>query len=295
MREAAVRTAPARTASTTAVAVRARRRVTVSSVLLHLVVVVGALVMLFPFVWALVTSISAGAGLSATPSLVPTDPSLSAYVELFTRLPFARVTLNSLGLAAVSTLLQMTTGAMAAYAFSRLEFRGRDALFAVYLATMMIPLQVLIVPLFVEMKYLGLIDSYLGALLPTVSTAFAVFLLRQAVNQVPRELDEAATLDGAGHLRIFTRIVLPNIRPALATLAVFAFMQSWNSFLWPLIILRSPELQTFPVALQALQGQYTTQWDVVMAGSVVSVLPMLALYVVAQRYVVQGVASSGLK
>ena len=112
---------------------------------------------------------------------------------------------------------------------------------------------------------------------------------------MPRELDEAATLDGAGHLRIFSRIVLPNIRPALATLAVFAFMQSWNSFLWPLIILRSPELQTFPVALQTLQGQFTTQWDVVMAGSVVSVLPMLALYVFAQRYVVQGVASSGLK
>ncbi len=295
MRETTAPAAPARTVPTTAAYVRPRRRVTVSSVLLHLVVVVGALVMLFPFVWAVITSISSGAGLSATPSLVPTDPSLSAYVELFTRLPFARVTVNSLGLAVVSTLFQMATGAMAAYAFSRLEFRGRDALFAVYLATMMIPLQVLIVPLFVEMKYLGLIDSYLGALLPTVSTAFAVFLLRQAVNQVPRELDEAATLDGAGHLRIFTRIVLPNIRPALATLAVFAFMQSWNSFLWPLIILRSPELQTFPVALQALQGQYTTQWDVVMAGSVVSVLPMLALYVVAQRYVVQGVASSGLK
>ncbi len=296
MRETTAPAAPARSAPTAAIAVRPhRRRVTASSVLLHLVVVVGALVMLFPFVWAVITSISSGAGLSATPSLVPTDPSLSAYVELFTRLPFARVTVNSLGLAVVSTLFQMATGAMAAYAFSRLEFRGRDALFAVYLATMMIPLQVLIVPLFVEMKYLGLIDSYLGALLPTVSTAFAVFLLRQAVNQVPRELDEAATLDGAGHLRIFTRIVLPNIRPALATLAVFAFMQSWNSFLWPLIILRSPELQTFPVALQALQGQYTTQWDVVMAGSVVSVLPMLALYVVAQRYVVQGVASSGLK
>ncbi|MCV2395998.1 carbohydrate ABC transporter permease [Actinotalea sp. M2MS4P-6] len=270
-------------------------RFDVRSVLLHVVVVLGALVMLFPFFWAVITSISPGAGLSATPSFVPTDPSMSAYLELFTHLPFARVTLNSLGLAVVSTLLQMTTGAMAAYAFSRLEFRGRDVIFAVYLATMMIPLQVLIVPLFVEMKYLGLIDSYLGALLPTVSTAFAVFLLRQAVNQVPRELDEAATLDGAGHLRIFTRIVLPNIRPALATLAVFAFMQSWNSFLWPLIILRSPELQTFPVALQSLQGQYTTQWDVVMAGSVVSVLPMLALYVLAQRYVVQGVASTGLK
>ncbi len=272
-----------------------RRRVTPGSVVLHVVVIAGALVMLFPFAWAVVTSISSGVGLSNTPSLVPDNPSLTAYGELFSRLPFLRVTLNSLLLAATATVFQLATGSMAAYAFSRLEFRGRGAVFAVYLATMMIPLQVLIVPLFVEMKMLGLIDSYLGALLPTISSAFGVFLLRQAINQVPRDLDEAATLDGAGHWRIFTRIVLPNIRPAIATLAVFDFMGSWNSFLWPLIILRSPEKQTLPVALQALQGQYTTHWDVVMAGSVVSVLPMLALYVVAQKYVVQGVASSGLK
>jgi multiple sugar transport system permease protein len=145
------------------------------------------------------------------------------------------------------------------------------------------------------MKWLGLIDTYLGALLPSIASGFGVFLLRQAVNQVPRELDEAATIDGAGHLRIFAQVVLPNIRPAIATLTVFGFMSSWNAFLWPLIILRSPELQTLPVALQTLQGQYTTQWDVVMAGSVVSILPMLALYVFAQKYVVQGVASSGLK
>lgn len=270
-----------------------RRRA--ASVALHLVVVLGALAMLFPFAWAVVTSISPGSGLGSTPSLIPDDPSLAPYRELFSRLPFGRVVLNSAVLAVAATVFQLVTGAMAGYAFSRLPFRGSGAVFAVYLATMMIPLQVLIVPLFVEMKALGLIDTYAGALLPTVSSAFGVFLLRQAINQVPRELDEAATLDGAGHVRIFAQVVLPNIRPALATLAVFAFMSSWNSFLWPLIILRSPELQTLPVALQALQGQYTTQWDVVMAGSVVSVLPMLALYVVAQKYVVQGVASSGLK
>jgi len=272
-----------------------RRRPRAGRVLLHVVVVLGALVMFFPFLWALITSVSPGSGLSTTPSLVPQNPSLGAYVELFGRLPFLRVTLNSLGLALGATVAQLFTASTAAYAFSRLEFRGRGVLFAVYLATMMIPLQVLIVPLFVEMKMLGLIDTYLGALLPTLSSAFGVFLLRQAVNQVPRELDEAATIDGAGHLRIFSRIVLPNIRPALATLAVFAFMSSWNSFLWPLIILRSTELQTLPVALQSLQGQYTTQWDVVMAGSVVSILPMLAIYVFAQQYVIQGVATSGIK
>ena len=264
-------------------------------ILLHAVVIVGAAIMFFPFLWTIITSITPGAGLTVAPALIPTDPSLGAYAQLFAERPFARVVLNSLGIATVTTLVQLFTSATAAYAFSRLPFRGRGVVFAVYLATMMIPLQVLIVPLFVELRTLGLINTYLGALLPTFASAFGIFLLRQAVNQVPRELDEAATLDGAGHFRIFFSVILPNIRPALATLTVFAFMGSWNSFLWPLVVLRSPELHTLPVALAALQGQYVTQWDIVMAGSVVSVLPMLALYVFAQKYVIQGVASSGLK
>lgn len=265
------------------------------SVVLHLVVILGAIAMFFPFLWTIVTSLTPGAGLTLTPALIPSDPSLEAYWRLFGERPFGRIILNSLGLAVATTLAQLFTSATAAYAFSRLPFRGRGVVFAVYLATMMIPLQVLIVPLFVELKTLGLVNTYLGALLPTLASAFGIFLLRQAVHQVPRELDEAATLDGAGHFRIFWQIILPNIRPALATLTVFAFMGSWNSFLWPLVILRTPELQTLPVALAGLQGQYTTQWDIVMAGSVVSVLPMLALYVFAQKYVIQGVANSGLK
>lgn len=264
-------------------------------IVLHAVVIVGAAIMFFPFLWTIITSITPGAGLTVAPTLIPSDPSLAAYAQLFAERPFARVVLNSLGTAAVTTLVQLFTSATAAYAFSRLPFRGRGVVFAVYLATMMIPLQVLIVPLFVELRTFGLIDTYLGALLPTFASAFGIFLLRQAVNQVPRGLDEAATLDGAGHFRIFFSVILPNIRPALATLTVFAFMGSWNSFLWPLVVLRSPELHTLPVALAALQGQYVTQWDIVMAGSVVSVLPMLALYVFAQKYVIQGVASSGLK
>ncbi len=264
-------------------------------VLLTVVLIAGALVMFFPFLWTLTTSISPGAGLSATPQLIPDDPSFAAYNELFANTPFARVIANSLGLAVVTTILQLTTSALAAYAFSRLPFRGRGLVFALYLATMMIPIQVLIVPLFVQMRDFGLVDTYLGVLLPGVASAFGVFLLRQAMNSVPRELDEAATIDGAGHFRIFARIVLPLTGPAVATLTVFSFMSSWNSFLWPLIILRSKELQTLPLALAGLQGQYTTEWDVMMAGSVVSILPMLAIYLFAQKYVIQGVASSGIK
>jgi len=265
------------------------------SVLLHVVIVLGALVMFFPFYWTIVTSLTPGSGLSSTPQLVPADASLESYVQLFSQLPFARVVGNSLMLAVITTLVQLFTSATAAYAFSRLPFRGRTVVFGIYLATMMIPLQVLVVPLFAELRAFGLVDTYLGALLPTFAAAFGIFLLRQAMNQVPVELDEAASLDGAGHFRIFWTVILPNIRPALATLAVFAFMGSWNSFLWPLVVLRSPVLQTLPVALAGLQGQYTTQWDIVMAGSVISILPMLAIYLFAQKYVIQGVANTGLK
>jgi multiple sugar transport system permease protein len=265
------------------------------AVVLHLVVIVGALLMFFPFLWTIITSITPGAGLSVTPALIPENPTLDAYRQLFAERPFARVILNSLLLAAVTTIVQLVTSSTAGYAFSRLPFRGQTAVFAVYLATMMIPLQVLIVPLFVELKTFGLLNTYLGALLPTFASAFGIFLLRQAINQVPRELDEAATIDGAGHFRIFFSIVLPNIRPALATLVVFAFMGSWNSFLWPLVVLRAPELQTLPIALAGLQGQYVSEWDVIMAGSVVSIIPMLAIYIFAQKYVIQGVARSGIK
>jgi multiple sugar transport system permease protein len=272
----------------------ARRRRTFS-IVLHVVIIAGALAMFFPFLWTVITSITPGANLTNTPALIPANPSLGAYATLFSQLPFGQVVVNSLMLAAITTVVQLFTSSTAAYAFSRLPFRGQNVVFGIYLATMMIPLQVLIVPLFVELKTFSLLDTYLGALLPTFASAFGIFLLRQAINQVPRELDEAATLDGAGHFRIFGQVILPNIRPALATLVVFAFMGSWNSFLWPLIVLRSPELQTLPIALAGLQGQYISQWDVIMAGSVVSILPMLALYVFAQKYVIQGVASSGIK
>ncbi|MDR0283341.1 MAG: carbohydrate ABC transporter permease [Propionibacteriaceae bacterium] len=273
----------------------ARRKLKSWQIVLVVAVVCGACVMFFPFLWTFITSVSPGAGLTATPKLIPDNPSLGAYELLFSKTKFPRVIANSLGLAVATTLLQLLTSSLAAYVFSRMPFPGRGAVFALYLATMMIPMQVLMVPLFVQMRDLGLVDSYLGVLLPGVASAFGVFLLRQAMNTVPRELDEAARLDGAGHLRIFGQIVLPLVGPSLATLTVFSFMSSWNAFLWPLVILRSEELKTLPLALAGMQGQYTTQWDVMMAGSVISILPMLAIYLFAQKYVIQGVANTGIK
>lgn len=274
---------------------RPRRPLSVWTVLRYAAVLAGAVVMLFPFLWTVVTSITPEGSLAGGPKLFVENPTLAAYRTLLDALPMWRIVANSLWVAVVSTLLQLVTGSMAAYGFARLKFRGKGVVFALYLATLMVPMQVLVVPLFIEMKSLNLQDTYMALLAPSIASAFGVFLLRQAVESVPRELDEAATIDGAGHLRIFVTIILPLIRPALATVAVFAFMGSWNSFLWPLVVIRSPEFMTLPLGLSTLQGQFTTQWDVVMAGSVFSILPIAVVYLLAQRHIIAGVAHTGIK
>jgi multiple sugar transport system permease protein len=261
----------------------------------YLAVFAGAAIMLFPFLWTVITSITPEGSLAGGPTLVVEDPTLDAYRTLLDAIPMWRIMLNSFGIALAATVLQLLTGAMAAYAFARLSFPGKNIVFAGYLATLMVPLQVLVVPLFIEMKTLQLQDTYFALLAPSIASAFGVFLLRQAVAGVPGELDEAATIDGAGHLRIFATIIVPLIRPALATVGIFAFMSSWNSFLWPLVVIRSPEFMTLPLGLSTLQGQFTTQWDVVMAGSVLSVVPIAVVYLLAQRHIIAGIAHTGIK
>jgi len=252
--------------------------------------------MLFPFLWMVATSLTADANLFVTPPQLIPDPVVTdSYRRLLGEFPLGRWMVNSLLVAVVSTGLQVLTSAMAAYAFTRFVFRGRDLLFTLYLATMMVPIQVLLVPLFIEMRMLGLVDSYPALILPLIASPFGVFLLRQALLTLPRELEEAAFVDGANHWMVFSRIVLPNAKPALATFAVFAFMASWNSFLWPLVIVSSESMMTLPLGLASLHGRYATAWNLVMAGSTLSLLPIVAVYLVAQRYVVQGVAQSGLK
>jgi len=256
----------------------------------------GGCAMLFPFAWMLSTSLqTADALLVPPPQLIPSPIETGNYAAVAQAYPLGRYLLNSLAVAGISTTLQVLTSAMAAYAFARLTFRGRDTIFMLYLATLMVPLQVTIMPLFVEMKYLGLVNSYPGLLLPSIASAFGTFFLRQAFLGLPRELEEAAFIDGAGHWTVFRRIVLPLSLPALATFGIFAFMASWNSFLWPLVIVNSPDLMTLPVGLSNLQGRYTTSWNLVMAGATVAVVPILFVYLVAQKYVVRGVTLSGLK
>jgi multiple sugar transport system permease protein len=263
---------------------------------LYLALAAGALAMLFPFVWMLSTSLTSDFQLFATPpQLIPRPLESHNYAKLAELVPIWRFALNSIIVAAISTLLQVLTSAMAAYAFARLRFRGRDALFLIYLATLMVPFQVTVVPLFIEMRYLGLVDSYPGLILPSIASAFGTFMLRQAFLTLPRELEEAAFVDGAGHWTVFTRIVLPLARPTLAAFGVFAFMASWNSFLWPLVIATSARHMTLPVGLANLHGQYTTAWNLVMAGTTISVVPILVVYLAAQKHIVRGFVLSGVK
>ena len=262
---------------------------------LLLLLALGVFIMMFPFLWTFITSITPNGSLSAGPSLIVKNPTWDAYRQLFATLPMGRIILNSVFVTVISTVLQLITGSMAGYAFARLEFPGKKVLFSLYLATMMIPLQVLITPLFTLFKDLNLHDTYFALIAPTVTSVFGVFMLRQAIRAVPKELDEAATIDGAGHLQIFGRIILPLIKPSLATVGVMAFMNTWNSFLWPLIAIRSPEYQTLPLGLSVLHGQFTTEWNIVMAGSVISIIPIAVFYLFAQRYIIEGVAHSGLK
>ncbi len=274
-----------------------RRRLRIlGRIVSYTVLVFFALTMLVPFLWMLSTSLKADQYvLTMPPELIPRPLTSSSYQQLFDLFPMERMFLNSLLVAGVTTAGQILTGSMAAYAFARMHFKGRDLVFLLYLATLMIPSQVTITPLFILMRYLGWINTYPGLIAPGIFTAFGTFLLRQFFLTIPRDLEDAAFIDGASHWTVFWRVILPLSGPALATLAVFAFMSSWNAYLWPLFVVNEPEMMTLPVGLATLHGRWLTRWNLVMAGAVVTVLPMLAVYLAAQKYFVRGVVLSGIK
>lgn len=254
------------------------------------------IVMMFPFFWMVSSSLKNSVEAFATPpSLLPAHPTLDNYRHVFQTLDVPRLFLNSISVTVVVVIFQLFTSALAGYAFARLNFRFKNALFMVYLATLMIPLQVIIVPLFIEMRQLGLIDSLVGLGLPSLATAFGVFLMRQAMLSIPKELEEAALLDGAGHLRVFFYIALPLCTPTLAALGILSFMAVWNAYLWPLVVIFSPEKMTIPLALANLHGENLTDWPMVMAGTTLAVLPIAVVYLLLQRQIAQSFLTAGLK
>jgi multiple sugar transport system permease protein len=251
--------------------------------------------MLLPFVWMLSTSLKTPSSVFVyPPEWIPNPVQWKNYSDVVNVMPFLRYVLNTTAVAASITFLHLAVSSLAAYAFARLRFPGRNRLFLAYLATLMVPGQVTLIPNFLIVKYLGWIDSYQALIIPQIFTAFGTFLLRQFFLTIPGELEDAARIDGASALSIYWRIVMPLSGPALATLGVFTFTAQWNNFLWPLIVINDEQMRTLTVGLRALVGEFTVQYPLLMAGSVISVLPILIIFLLAQRFFVRGIALTGL-
>lgn len=287
-----------------------RRPHPLHQMLLYSLLSLFGLTMVVPFVWMLVTSfqldqqtLQAGTGLTLL------GLNWSNYATAWQRASFSQYALNTVIYALASTTGQVIFGAMAGYAFARLDFPGRNVLFVLVLATMMIPFQMLLVPLFIMLRHwplaggndvwgtggFGLVDSLPGLILPNLVTPFGIFLMRQFTLSLPSELGDAARIDGASETRIFFDIMLPLTRPALVTLAIFAFQEAWNDFTWPLVISTTAQSRTLQLGLQVFQDQTLTEWGPLMAGTAITVLPLVLIFIVGQRYFVEGIAMTGTK
>lgn len=255
----------------------------------------GSVLMILPFLWMISTSVKSDPEVFAYPPVwIPQEILWENYPIVLELLPFGRYLANTAFVATTVTILELITSSLAAYAFARLRFPGRDQLFLLYLGTLMIPGQVTIIPNFLLMSWFGWVDSYLALIIPAAFTAFGTFLLRQFFLTIPVELEHAARIDGCSYFGIFRHIILPLSGPALATLAVFAFMTQWNAFLWPLIVTNSESFRTLTVGLRYFQDEQVTQYNYLMAGAVMSIMPILAIYAFLQRYFVRGIAMTGL-
>jgi multiple sugar transport system permease protein len=262
----------------------------------HAGLVLLAAFSLAPLLWMVSVSFMApGEASHSPPPLLPDAPTLENYHALFDRLGVGRYFANSVVVSLAITGLSLLVNAAAGYAFAKLRFHGRDRLFQLLLAALVIPTQVAMLPLFLLMKGLGLVDHFGGVVVPALASVFGIFLVRQAARAIPDELLEAARIDGAGEARIFFTIVLPLLRPALATLAVFTFMGSWNDFMWPLIVLTDDRNHTLPIALASLSREHIQDVEMMMAGAVVTVLPVLLLFLLLQRHYLRGLMMGSVK
>ncbi len=262
----------------------------------YLILVIGAFVMVFPFIWMINASLMTAGEIQLRPPVwLPAEPQFNNYVELSESLPIGRLYFNSLFTSGIIVFGVLLTSSLAGFAFAKYHFPGREFLFYLILATMMIPFFVTLIPVFFIVRQLGWIDTYQGLVVPGLTSAYGIFLMRQFMITVPNELIDAARIDGASELTIFWRIVIPLVKPALATLGTFTFIGAWNNFLWPLLVIDSRELFTLPLGINSLRSLYSDNTNLLMAGTAVSVLPMLVVFIFLQRYFIQGIALTGLK
>ncbi|MFW5955329.1 MAG: carbohydrate ABC transporter permease [Rhodothermales bacterium] len=265
-------------------------------VLLYALALAGAVFSLVPLVWMASASVMpAGEASSFPPPFVPSKVTWEHYAQLFERLNVARYFVNSLFIAGVVTVVSLLFNSMAGYAFAKFRFPGREKLFRFLLGGLVIPVQVAMLPLFLLLKQFGFINTYWGVILPGMATIFGIFLVRQYMLSIPDDLLDAARIDGAGEFRIYWTIVLPLSMPILVTLAIFTFMATWNDFMWPLIILSDNSMYTLPVALANMLGEYVQDVELMMAGSVITVLPVLVLFMALQKYYIDGIMIGSVK
>jgi multiple sugar transport system permease protein len=271
-----------------------RRRL--SAVLVMGLLCAGSILALTPLVWMVSASVMRpGEASEFPPPFWPSHPTLSNYMDLFTRLSLGRALLNSLWIAGATTLGVLLLDSMAGYAFAKLRFPGRDRVFRGLITALVIPAPVAMLPLFLMLRSVGLVNTYLGAILPGTAGILGIFLIRQFARSIPDDLIDAARLEGAGEFRIYWTIVLPLLRPVLATLAIVTFLATWNDFVWPLVILTDESRYTLPVALASLVAEHVPDTELMMAGSVLTVLPVLLLFLALQRQYIQGITLGGVK
>jgi len=279
-------------------------------VLLYIVLTISSILMIIPFLWMVSTSLKPDYQIADyPPSWIPEEFNWKNYTEAWRRANFSRYVSNTIYYAVFSTICQVLFCAMSGYAFARLDFPGRNLLFIFVLATMMIPFQMLLIPLFVVLRYWplaggnnifgvggrGLIDTLVGLTLPNTISAFGIFLMRQFSKTLPSELADAARIDGCSEAGIFWKIMLPLTKPALTTLAIFAFQGAWNDFTWPLVVTMSEDTRTLQLGLQVFQNMHFTEWGLLMAGTTMTILPLIVIFLVGQRYFIQGIALTGTK
>jgi len=275
-----------------------KRREQLGNILAWLILVIGGIMMMIPFLWMVSSSLKTLDEIyTFPPKFIPSAPQWGNYLRAWTAVPFAKFFWNSTYVAGMVVLGQLLTCSMAGYAFGRLRFPGRDKIFLFYLATLMVPFAVIMIPLYVQMQYLGWIDTLWPLIIPSIFTPWGTFLMRQFMVGLPRELEDAARVDGASFFTVYWMIILPLTKPALATLGIFTFLGSWNNFLWPLIVISSLNLKTIPLGLVAFQERQAlkTPWELIMAAATFSILPILVVFVFGQKYYVRGIVTSGIK
>ena len=263
----------------------------------YLLLAMIAIVMLIPLLWLVSTAFKSPSEniFQFPPQLWPSHPTGENFLKVWQTNPFGRYLFNSILVATLTVTLNLIFCALAAYPLARLNFKGRDLIFTAVISTIMIPFQIVMIPLYILTVQLGLRNTYLGIIFPAIASAFGIFLLRQAFQGVPKELEEAARIDGCSELGIWWHVMLPSIRPALVTLAIFVFIGSWSDFLWPLIILDQPEYYTLPLGVATLAGTFSLDWRLIAAGSVISIAPILVFFLAMQQYIVPSNVGSGLK